>query len=187
MWWATLSALTAAAQPMNPTSVRLDPGIETERLHELLVEARGREARAGGDDEVSDLVPNLVDPQRGHGADREIVSVPLEASHADRGAGKQATTVEPLLVGRDGERLARLEIRIAVLDLRPLRHAPEQQLGAAVRQKLVDEFDEGRVHVMVGHGRPDPVDISHCHDGLTCVLLVRTRTRATRTKFAAAR
>jgi hypothetical protein len=45
-----------------------------------------------------------------------------------------------------------------------LDHPPEDQLVLPLRQKLVDEANEGLVDVVLRHGRADPVDIRVCHN-----------------------
>jgi hypothetical protein len=44
-----------------------------------------------------------------------------------------------------------------------LDHPPKDQLVLPLRQKLVDEANEGLVDVVLRHGRAGPVDIRVCH------------------------
>ena len=49
-----------------------------------------------------------------------------------------------------------------MLDARPLDHPPEDQLVLPLREKLIDEADEGLMDIVLRHGRADTVDISAC-------------------------
>jgi hypothetical protein len=50
-----------------------------------------------------------------------------------------------------------------VFDLRALGHSLHEKLGLPIREKLIDETDEGLVDIVLGNRRTNPVDVRSRH------------------------
>ena len=112
---------------------------------------------------MRDRLSFILDREGFDGAPGEVERVRLEAGHPGRGSGKAPAGIEALVVSRDVQGLAGPEKGIAMRDVGALRHPAEQGPAPAVGQNAVDEVDEGRMHVVVGNGGPDPVDMGGGH------------------------
>ena len=143
----------------------LDARPQPEPLDDLQVEARRVEAGAGGDDQMGDRLAPRRSAQAQHRRLRQREGMLGEEAHArrrvgERAAGEQADAVQ---FARRG---VRLDERIAVLDLRPVGHAPEQPPRALVGQELRRIGHELVVDVELRHGRGDVVEMGHGHVGV---------------------
>ncbi len=138
---------------------------QPESLDELQVEARRVEAGAGGDDQMGDRLA----PRRGAESQdrrfRQAEGMPGEEAHARRRVGERPAREQADAV-QFAWRGVRLDERVAMLDLGPVGHAPEQPPRALVGQELRRKGHELGVDVELRHGRGDMVEMGHGHVGI---------------------
>ena len=88
------------------------------------------------------------------------------------GEGAAREQTDPIQPARRG---VGLDERVAVVDLRPLGHAPKQPPRALVGQELRGVGHELLVHVELRHGGGDAVEMGHGRRGVLVGAAVRPR------------
>ena len=159
MWRASFSAGSAAWQPMKPTSVRSTPGPSPRCSMSWM-------SSPGASKPVQLVTIRCVTPSSGPKPARRVERQPQRVlfvePHPRRGVREGAATEEAdpvqhlrLGVGRD--------VGAAVLDLRPLGHAPEQPPRPLVGQHRGRVVEELAVDIVGRHRGGDPVDVDGHH------------------------
>jgi len=144
----------------------LDGGIEAQVLDDVIVEPRGVETSAGGDNDVSDgLALAGSECKLAEGAMGELRGELFEGLHAAGGGGefagdKKGVRVAHFSIGSDDG----VEEGIAMVDGRLAHHAAEEVSGSAVGQEGLGEGDEGTVHVVRRRCSGDAVEVGSRQD-----------------------